>query len=48
MEDYIEDIEEQEDGGLFEHYRLTVDPGQSALRIDKFLANQINLFARIV
>jgi len=46
MEDYIEDIEEQEDGDLFEHYRLTVDPGQSALRVDKFLSNQIKNASR--
>jgi 23S rRNA pseudouridine1911/1915/1917 synthase len=49
MSDYIEefeDIEEQEDGGLFEHYRLTVDPGQSALRIDKYLANQLKNTSR--
>lgn len=46
MEDYIEEIEEQEDGDLFEHYRLTVDPGQSALRVDKFLSNQIKNASR--
>jgi len=46
MEDYIEEIEEQEDGELFEHYRLTVDPGQSALRVDKFLSNQIKNASR--
>ena len=55
MEDYIEDIEDieniedledLEEGGLFEHYRLTVDPGQSALRIDKFLSNQIKNASR--
>lgn len=39
-------IEEPEDGGLFEHYRLTVDPGQKALRIDKFLANRIDNASR--
>jgi len=31
--------EEQEDGELFEHIRVVVDPGQSLLRIDKFLIN---------
>ena len=41
MEDYFDEIEEQEDGGLFEHHRLTVDPGQSLIRIDKFLANRL-------
>ena len=49
MEDYTEEIEEFdeiEEGGLFEHYRLKVDPGQSALRIDKFLSNQIKNASR--
>lgn len=46
MEDHIEEIEEQEDGELFEHYRLTVDPGQSALRVDKYLANQLKNASR--
>jgi 23S rRNA pseudouridine1911/1915/1917 synthase len=49
MEDYnegIEEIEDLEEGGLFEHYRLTVDPGQSALRIDKFLSNLIKNASR--
>ena len=49
MEDYteeIDDIEDIEEGGLFEHYRLKVDPGQSALRIDKFLSNQIKNASR--
>ncbi len=41
MEEYFDEFEEQEDGGLFEHHRLTVDPGQSLLRIDKFLANRL-------
>ncbi len=34
-----EEHEEQEDGELFEHIRVVVDPGQSLLRIDKFLIN---------
>lgn len=33
--------EEQEDNELFEHYNLTADPGQEALRIDKFLMDRI-------
>ncbi len=41
MEEYFDEFEEQEDGALFEHHRLTVDPGQSLLRIDKFLANRL-------
>ena len=34
-------VEQQE---LFEHYRFKVDPGQSLLRIDKFLAARIKMF----
>jgi 23S rRNA pseudouridine1911/1915/1917 synthase len=41
MEEFFDEFEEQEDGGLFEHHRLTVDPGQSLIRIDKFLANRL-------
>jgi 23S rRNA pseudouridine1911/1915/1917 synthase len=39
MEEYIEQSieEEDEDGGLFEHYRFVVDKGQTQLRIDKYL-----------
>ena len=33
-----EQIDQQE---LFEHYRFKVDPGQSLLRIDKFLNDRI-------
>lgn len=46
MTDYIEENLEQEDGELFEHYRLSVDPGQSPMRIDKFLSNRIDNASR--
>ncbi|MDR2909825.1 MAG: RluA family pseudouridine synthase [Bacteroidales bacterium] len=46
MEDYVEEDEELEEGDMFEHYHLTVDPGQSLLRIDKFLSNRINNASR--
>ena len=49
MTDYLEDIEdneEQEEGGLYEHYRLTVDAGQTSVRIDKFLTNRIDNASR--
>lgn len=46
MEDYLEESEELEENELFEHFRLTVDPGQSAMRIDKFLANRIDNASR--
>jgi len=37
----IDNIAEEENEELFEHYRIIVDKGQSLLRIDKFLANRI-------
>jgi len=39
--DEFDDIEETEDGALFEHFNLVVDPGQTLLRIDKFLSNRL-------
>ncbi|PIF05289.1 MAG: RNA pseudouridine synthase [Draconibacterium sp.] len=47
MTNFIEDIEDHDDeGSLYEHYRLTVDAGQSPVRIDKFLSNRINNASR--
>lgn len=47
MTDYIPENEElEEEVGLFEHFRLTVDQGQSLLRIDKFLSNRIDNASR--
>lgn len=46
MEEFIQGEETLDDGSLFEHYRLTVDPGQKALRIDKFLSNRIENASR--
>lgn len=46
MSDYIPEIEEQDDGELYEHYRLQVDPGQKPLRIDKFLSNRLDNASR--
>ena len=44
-ENYTPEItEESED--LYEHHRITVDPGQSLLRIDKFLFNRIEGVSR--
>lgn len=37
MEEYQEPQEQQEDEGLYEHRTIQVDPGQSPLRIDKFI-----------
>lgn len=39
--DEFDEIEETEDGALFEHYHIVVDPGQTLLRIDKFLSNRL-------
>jgi 23S rRNA pseudouridine1911/1915/1917 synthase len=46
MADIAEEREELEDSGLYEHYRLTVDSGQSPVRIDKFLSNRIENASR--
>lgn len=45
MDEYLEN-EEQEEEGLYDHYRLTVEPGQSMVRIDKFLSNRIENASR--
>ncbi|TNE78221.1 MAG: RluA family pseudouridine synthase [Bacteroidetes bacterium] len=39
-------LEEGQDQELFEHYRIEVDPGQSLLRIDKFLMHRIENASR--
>jgi len=41
-----EDIDINENDELFEHHRLVVDPGQSQLRIDKFLSERIRNVTR--
>ena len=41
-----EEIIENEENELFEHYRIEVDPGQKPLRIDKFLVNRIENASR--
>jgi 23S rRNA pseudouridine1911/1915/1917 synthase len=37
----LQDEHEDEEQGLFEHFKITTDKGQSLLRIDKFLMNRI-------
>lgn len=37
---------ENEEQELFEHFRIEVDPGQKALRIDKFLVNRLENASR--
>lgn len=46
MQEFFEDIEEQDESGLFEHFRLLVDPGQTSVRIDKYIANHIDKASR--
>lgn len=41
-----EELEETEDGALFEHYNLVVDPGQTLIRIDKFLSDRLKNASR--
>ena len=36
-----EDFDELDEGGMFEHFRYDVDPGQTMVRIDKFLVNRM-------
>jgi len=45
-DELFDEQDELDEGSLFEHYKLTVDPGQSQLRIDKFLANRIDNASR--
>lgn len=42
----ITESEELDEGNLFEHHRVTVDAGQTQLRIDKFLSNRIENASR--
>jgi 23S rRNA pseudouridine1911/1915/1917 synthase len=42
----LEELDENDDGGLFEHFRFEVDPGQKMLRIDKFLVNRMTNTSR--
>lgn len=41
-----EDFEELEENEMFEHFRLVADPGQSMVRVDKFLSNRIDKASR--
>ncbi len=41
-----EELDEQEEGGMYEHYKLEVDPGQKLLRVDKYLVNRIDNASR--
>ncbi len=41
-----EEIQDNEQGELYEHHRFLVDPGQGALRIDKFLFHKLENVSR--
>lgn len=41
-----DELPEQQEQELFEHYRFTADPGQSMLRIDKFLSDRLENTSR--
>lgn len=41
MNESIEELDEQEDDELFEHYRFVADPGQVVVRIDKYLLDRL-------
>ena len=41
-----DEMEEAGETGLFEHYRFVADPGQSAVRIDKFLTDRLEHASR--
>ncbi len=45
-DDIIDDQDELDDNGLYEHFKLNVDPGQSQLRVDKYLSNRIENASR--
>lgn len=45
-EDYIDEIEDDEEQQLYEHLRVVVDKGQEPLRIDKFLLKKLQHTSR--
>lgn len=46
MHEFSDEPEDQEETGLFEHYRFKVDQGQTLLRIDRYLTNRITNASR--
>lgn len=46
MQKDFDETEELEEGGLYEHFRFTADPGQSMIRVDKFLSGRIDKASR--
>ena len=46
LEEGTEGALEDDEQGMFEHFRLVVDPGQAPLRIDKFMAGHLENTSR--
>jgi len=46
MQEKPVDFDDLDESGLWEHYRLKVDAGQSPMRIDKYLSNRIDNASR--
>ena len=46
MKKHLLQNDEPEEEEMYEHFRLTVEPGQSLLRIDKFLTNRLDNASR--
>ena len=44
--DFDDELNESEEGVMYEHYKLEVDPGQKMLRVDKYLVNRIDNASR--
>ncbi|WP_159517559.1 RluA family pseudouridine synthase [Sunxiuqinia indica] len=44
--DFDDELDESEEGVMYEHYKLEVDPGQKMLRVDKYLVNRIDNASR--
>ncbi len=42
----VDEIQDSEQGELYEHHRFLADPGQGALRIDKFLFHKLENISR--
>lgn len=46
IEDEFDESEDSEEGALYEHYNVVVDPGQTPVRIDKFLSDRLKNASR--
>ncbi|MCI6160569.1 MAG: RluA family pseudouridine synthase [Prevotellaceae bacterium] len=46
MEEYFDEIENEEAGQLYEHFRVEVDRGQESVRVDKFLYEKLQHSSR--